>query len=393
MRARLALLCVPILALGCSDDDAGKVLEAQTGQRPPVTVVVLTDAGPTDGEPPVDCVPSGAGEACDGADDDCDGRIDEDALGVGDACGSAVGACEQGTFACMNGALVCRGGVDPRPETCAALDLDCDGTVGEGRPEIGGCLDDGADCETSDRCRSGECLADLDDEYCSRPCEDDDDCDGLRCAETPSTFGTGSLRCLRVRTTCEGNGDCERPQVCQRVPRAAQDDQECRRPGPDALPGGADCDRNDLCASRSCGFEPPHCADACVGEDDCNDDTTCVAFSSMDGATQGRCVRTCGARDAACAMGTACVYSRPVERDAAEVPYRAWCRAYPPGARGLGELCTEHDECQSLWCVDDQCTKGCAADLDCTGGTLCGEERRFTIGEGVTGIIRLCEPP
>ncbi|MCA9561123.1 MAG: hypothetical protein KC583_21390 [Myxococcales bacterium] len=386
---------MPLWVFGCSEEDAGKVLEAQTGQRPPVTVVVLPDGGPIDdaAPPPSGCVPSGAAETCNGADDDCDGRTDEDAIEVGQACGSAVGECEQGTFNCVRGALTCRGAVEPRPETCAELDLDCDGTVGEGRPELGGCLDDGADCETSERCRSGECLDDLDDRYCSRPCDDDSDCGGLRCAETPSTFGTGSRRCLRLRTACGGNGDCEDGQTCQRVPRSGGEQQECRRPGADALPGGAACDDSVECASRACAFEPPFCVDACVGDADCGADTTCVRFTTTANDQLGRCVHGCGERDAECPPNTACVHSPPFERGSAEVTFRGWCRSYTADARAFGEGCGSHDECRSLWCVDDRCTKGCQRDLDCTDGTLCGPERRVDLGGGVTGIVHLCEPP
>jgi hypothetical protein len=384
----------PLLLLGCSEEDAGKVLEAQTGQRPPVTVVVVPDAEPIlDAAPPATCVPRGATETCNGIDDDCDGRTDEDAIEVGQAFGSAVGECVQGTFNCVRGTLTCRGAVEPRPETCADLDLDCDGAVGEGRPELGGCLDDGADCETSDRCRGGECLDDLGDRYCSRPCDADADCGGLRCAETPSTFGTGSRRCLRVRTACGGEGDCADDLVCQRVPRSDGDDQECRRPDPDALPGGAPCDANDECASRACGFEPPHCVDSCVGDADCSEGTTCVRFATADDDELGRCVRACGERDAECPQNTACVYSPPFERGAAQVTFRGWCRDYAADARAFGEACANHDECRSLWCIDERCTKGCRADLDCTGGTLCGGERRVALGGGVTGTVRLCEPP
>ncbi len=394
MRARWGLSPFLLLVIGCSEEDVGKVLEAQTGQRPPVTVVVLTDAGPIlDAAPPSTCVPRGTTETCNGVDDDCDGRTDEDAVEVGQACGSAVGECAQGTFNCVRGALSCRGAVEPRPETCAPLDLDCDGEVGEGRPELGGCLDDGADCESSERCRSGECLDDLNDRYCSRPCERDADCGGLRCAETPSTFGTGSQRCLRLRTACDGTGDCEGGQVCQRVPRSDADDQECRRPAPDALPGGSPCDANEECASRGCGFDPPYCVDTCAGEADCSEGTTCIRFDTADDEQRGRCVRTCGERDAECAPNTACHHGAPFERDAAEVTFRGWCRAYPPDARPVGQRCTGNEQCQSLWCVDDLCTKGCAADLDCTNGTLCGGERRIDLGDGVIGIIRLCEPP
>ncbi len=77
-------------------------------------------------------------EACNGADDDCDGLTDEDfafadwngaSRKVGQACG--VGVCDGGVVVCQpdGAATLCTTSGMTAPETCNALDDDCDGKV------------------------------------------------------------------------------------------------------------------------------------------------------------------------------------------------------------------------------------------------------------------------
>jgi hypothetical protein len=79
-------------------------------------------------------------EACNGVDDDCDGAVDEEAAGEGTACAAGLGICRRdGLWRCVDGALRCD--AEPavaREEVCNEIDDDCDGVVddvpGAGQP-------------------------------------------------------------------------------------------------------------------------------------------------------------------------------------------------------------------------------------------------------------------
>jgi alpha-tubulin suppressor-like RCC1 family protein len=82
------------------------------------------------------------GEICNTEDDDCDGRTDED-FALGSPCNLGVGACfAMGTTVCdALGEAVCDAQPrDPQPESCNALDDDCDGGVDEGFDVGGPCI-------------------------------------------------------------------------------------------------------------------------------------------------------------------------------------------------------------------------------------------------------------
>ena len=75
------------------------------------------------------CSCSAKPEVCNGADDDCNGKVD-DVTPV--ACGLAVGECRPGITACVDDGAGgkrtdCMGGALPTPEICDGKDNDCDG--------------------------------------------------------------------------------------------------------------------------------------------------------------------------------------------------------------------------------------------------------------------------
>ncbi|MEE2786915.1 MAG: MopE-related protein [Myxococcota bacterium] len=127
-------------------------------------------------------------ESCNDIDDDCDGETDEPyvAMGLGDACRHGIGACAaDGRLVCNagGGGLECDGVLgQPRPERCNGQDDDCNGTTDDvaGLNEActrgtGICLGRGVR-----RCIDNtlECVADEGQprqEVCNG---EDDDCDG-----------------------------------------------------------------------------------------------------------------------------------------------------------------------------------------------------------------------
>ncbi|MCA9540119.1 MAG: hypothetical protein KC620_14575, partial [Myxococcales bacterium] len=262
-----------------------------------------------------------AAETCNAIDDDCDGRTDE-TFPLGAACAVGLGRCERaGVFICAGGAAVCDVSPgDRRDERCDGIDDDCDGRTDEdfplGRPcteGIGACLRRGAE----------ECTADGTGTQCSasagEPQPDtcnaiDDDCDGTTDEDYPlgaaCTVGLGECR-NRGGFICGDDGDavCDVDPLPAAVERCDGRDEDCDgRVDEDFDLGGACVVGLGICARPGVKVCAPDGTGDCQGlvgppeEEGCDDlDNDCDGLvDEGEGPQAGEAFALCGPRYRSC---------------------------------------------------------------------------------------------
>ena len=273
-------------------------------------------------------------ETCNAMDDDCDGTVDEN---IAVSCGSNVGICRAGTQSCASGTLgACSGGVTAMAaEICGnGMDDDCDGTI-----------DNGCTCTTG----------------------------------ATQSCGSGVGECRRGTQTCAANawGSC----VNEVVPTAELCDgldNNCDGMTDELFPGlGGACDGpdSDMCNEGMISCSADHlsamCDDTtgdnvetCNGVDDNCNGTVDEGCSCTNGATQ-----MCGMMMGVCTIG--------MQTCAAG----AWgaCSGVGPSAESCNGL---DDNC------DGQIDDGFAIGVACDGpdADMCNEGMTIC-NAGGTGVV------
>ncbi len=244
------------------------------------------------------CVPGAPGEGMDGEpcerDTDCSSLFCAD---PGDGRKRCMVPCRGGEGTCFAG------------EVCVALDGQCNGCLDASRVVGGRGL--GEPCETDEACRTGRCWVepgyDVSAGYCTRECEDDEDC--------PAGYH------------CRARG--EEPDVCVRGARPGLDgEREGPGTGANCLVN-EDCGPGGFCASRG---EARWCTDFCGSGEDCPEGYDCIEAGGA---------RLCAPQ--------ARVLAEPCEQ--AEQCLSGRCEPMPDGT--------------------NRCTRGCGPDAPCGPALQC----------------------
>jgi len=227
---------------------------------------------------------------------------------------------------------------------CTPTDNDC------ATPPERECYED-ADCPDGYYCELGYC-------YESPECLTSDDCpDGEICVDDECIPDPNPH--LPLCSECSSHRECgEHDDLC--LSGFLDGTMRC---GVSCESMGGDCGAGFMCYELTdlpsqCVPVTFDCTTYCTSDDDCPGGAVCE---------EGRCVDACDPSDASsCPDGYYCAF---------ESCTGGTCTALPdePGTLTLGAVCTQNEECESLWCRDILGTSRCTGMCDFLGAEGCEE--------------------
>jgi hypothetical protein len=239
----------------------------------------------------------------------------------------------------------------PPGETCMPNKTCC------ARPCAGVCCRDSETCVDGHCCKTPDCGV-------GAPCEQDTDCDGLRCADGKCCKNVCGNKCCKDDEQCNyspyGSSCCRKDKIC--LNKCCKDGETCVNSmccPVDRACSDKCCDAGELCVSGNCCKPDQVCGDKCCKAGDVCKAGKCCESGKVCGAeccgenetcTRDRCCKTskaCG--DGCCKEEETCVDG-------------VCCKAE--------EMCEDGKCCKDGKCIDGKC---CDSENQCEGGCCDGE--------------------